>query len=84
MEGKTPVLKERLASLERMGDMIGEYFFSMEVGKGSRGDVLLGNALMAFRTSIGETGGNVERDAPENCLGGKDEVEDEARVLAID
>ena len=27
VEGKTPVLKERLASLERMGDRIGEYFF---------------------------------------------------------
>ena len=39
---------------------------------------------MAFRTSIGETGGSAERDAPENCLGGKDEVDDEARMLAID
>ena len=56
----------------------------MEVGRGSRGDVLLGSALMAFRTSIGETGGSVERDAHENCLDGKDEVDDEARVLAID
>ena len=84
MGGKTPVLKERLTSLERMGDRIGEYFFSMEVGRGSRGDVLLGNALMAFKTSIGETGRSVERDAPENCLGGKDKVYDEARVLAID
>ena len=57
------MLKERLASLERMGDRIGEYFSSMEMGRGSRGDVLLSNALMAFRTSIGETGGSVERDA---------------------
>ena len=56
MEGKTPVLKERLASLERMGDKIGEYFFSMEVGRGSRGDVLLGNALMAFKTSARQAG----------------------------
>ena len=56
----------------------------MEVGRGSRGNVLLDNALMAFRTSIGDTGGSVEKDAPENCLGGKDEVDDEARVLAID
>ena len=39
---------------------------------------------MAFRTSIGETGGSVVRDATENCLGGKDEVNDEMRVLAID
>ena len=29
-------------------------------------------------------GGSVERDVPENCLGGKDEVDDEARFLAID
>ena len=78
------MLKERLASLERMGDKIGEYFFSMEVGRGSRGDVLLGNALMTFKTSVDETGGSVERDAPENCLGGKDELDDGARVLAID
>ena len=55
----------------------------MEVGRGSRGDVLLGNARMAFRTSIVEMGGSVEKDVPENCLGGKDEVDDEARVLAI-
>ena len=40
------------------GDKIGEYFFSMEVGRGPRGDVLFGNALMAFRTSVGETGGS--------------------------
>ena len=39
---------------------------------------------MAFRTSIDETGGSVERDVPENCLGGKDKVDNEARVLAID
>ena len=39
MEGKIPVLKERLASLERMGDKIREYYFSMEVGRGSKGDV---------------------------------------------
>ena len=53
------------------------------MGRGSRGDVLLGNPLMAFRTSIGETGGSVERDAPENCLGGKDEVDDEARRRGV-
>ena len=45
---------------------------------------MLGNALMAFKTSIGETGGSVEREAPEKCLGGKDEVDDEERVLDID
>ena len=44
---------------------------------------MLDNAPMAFRTSIDETGGRVERDLPENCLGGKDEVNDKARVLAI-
>ena len=33
MEGKIPVLKERLTSLERMGDRIWEYFFSREVGR---------------------------------------------------
>ena len=78
-----PNMLERLLNLERMGDRIGEYFFSMEVGRGSRGDVLLGNTLLAFRTSVGETSESVERDASENFLGGKDEVDDEARVLAI-
>ena len=48
---KITVLKERLANLERLG----EYFVSREVGGGSRGDVLLGNARMDFRTSKDET-----------------------------
>ena len=66
--GKTPLLKERLASLERMGDRIGEYFLRGEVGRGSRGDVLLDNARLTFRTSIDETGGSDERGMFENCL----------------
>ena len=42
------------------------------MGRGSRGDVLLGNARMAFKTSSDETGGNAVRGVSMNCLVGKE------------
>lgn len=44
-----------------MGVRIEEYFLRRDVRRGSRGDVLLGNAWMASRTSIDKTGGSVEK-----------------------
>ena len=38
-----PVLKEWLASLERIGDRVNAYFLSKVVGRESRGDDLLGS-----------------------------------------
>ena len=43
IEGKVPVLKERLASLERIGGRVNAYFLSKVVGRESRLDDLLGS-----------------------------------------
>ena len=50
------------------------------MGRWSRGDVLLDNARMAFKTSSTRRAG-VLRGVHENCLVGKNEMDDEARVL---
>ena len=79
-----PVLKERLASLERIGDRISANFLSKVVGRESRGDDLLGSERMSLRTSSEDTGWRTELGVPENCLVGKGDMGDEARVLAMD
>ena len=60
IEGKTPVLKERFASLERIGNRIRAYFLRKGVGRESRGDDLLGSERMRLRISSEDTGWRTE------------------------
>ena len=64
IEGKIPVLKERFASLERIGDRIRMYFLSKGVGRESRGDDLLGSERISLSTSSEDTGWRTEIGVP--------------------